>query len=296
MIPTPSGTTDPRRAIGLMVLAMLTFSLMDVTVKTLAPTIGVLPTIWARYAGQMLVVLVIVLPHLRSAVRTDYPLLQFLRSLSLLCATGFFFIGLSTIPLTSAAALMATNPVFITLGAMLFLGERVGLRRGLAIIAGLAGAWIVIRPGSETFTPAALTPLAAAMCYSCYALLTRRVGRSEDPWTSLFYTGLVGTVITSLAVPFAWTPPTPTDWAFIAALAATGTVGQLFLIRALTAGEAAMLAPYSYTSLVFATVWGIVFFAEWPDAMSIFGMVVIACAGLYVWHRETAAARARRRA
>lgn len=296
MTQTATGAADPRRAIALMILAILTFSLMDVTVKALAPRIGVLPTLWSRYAGQMLLVLLLVLPHLRSVARTEYPLLQFLRSLSLMGATAFFFIGLSTIPLTSAAALMATNPVFITLGAVLFLGERVGLRRALAILAALGGAWIVIRPGSEIFTLASLSPLAAAICYSCYALLTRRVGRSESPWTSLLYTGLVGTVILSLAVPFAWTPPAPADWLLIAALAGTGTVGQLLLIRALSAGEAAMLAPYSYTGLVFATLWGILFFAEWPDAMAILGMVVIAAAGLYVWHRETAAARARRHA
>lgn len=281
------------RAIGLMILAILAFSLMDVTVKALAPRVGVLPTLWARYAGQMLIVFLLALPHLRSVMRTEYPLLQFLRSLALMCATGFFFLGLTTLPLTDAAALMATNPVFITLGAVLFLGEKVGLHRSVAILAALVGAWIVIRPGSDIFTPAALSPLAAAMCYSAYALLTRRVGRSESPWTSLFYTGLVGTVILSLAVPFSGTVTMPdnTSWTLIAALAGFGTLGQLLLIRAFAAGEAAMLAPYSYIGLVFATLWGIVFFAEWPDARSIFGMVVIAGAGLYVWNRETAAAR-----
>ncbi|TNF64101.1 MAG: DMT family transporter [Rhodobacteraceae bacterium] len=276
------------RAILLMLGAILLFSLMDATVKALAPRIGIMPTLWARYAGQMLIVLIIVSPRLTTVVRTAMPGMQLLRSLLLLCATGCFFTGISLIALTDAAALMATNPVFITLGAALFLGERIGLRRAGGILAALVGAMIVIRPGSDIFTPAALFPLAAAISYSGYALLTRRVGHSEDVWTSLFYTALVGTVLLTAAVPFFWVPMQAIDWLLIVAVAGLATSGQLLLIRALSQGEAAMLAPYSYVGLILATAWGILFFAEWPDLWSIVGMLVIAGAGLYVWHRETA--------
>lgn len=275
------------RAIVLMILGILCFSLMDATVKALAPRIGVLPTLWARYAGQMLLVFVLVLPRLHSVTRTRYPWLQFSRSLLLMGATAFFFTGISLIPLSDAAALMAVNPVMITLGAAMFLGERLGPRRITGIAVALIGAMIVIRPGSDVFSSAALLPLFAAACYSGYALLTRRVGPDEDVWTSLFYTGLVGTVLLTLAVPFAWTPPDGVSLALMSMAALFGTAGQLFIIRSFSLGEAAMLAPYSYAGLIFAACWGALFFAEFPDQWTVAGALVIAGAGLYVWHRET---------
>ncbi len=274
------------RAILLMIGAIFCFSIMDAAVKALAPSVGVLPALWARYAGQMLLVLVLVLPRLKQVVRTRYPRLQFLRSILLMSATAFFFTGLSLIPLTDAAALMSTNPVLITLGAALFLGEPLGMRRITGIAVALVGAMIVMRPGSDVFSLSALLPLAAAACYSGYALLTRRVGADEDVWTSLFYTGLVGTVLLSLAVPFQWQSPDKAGFALMIIIALAGTIGQLALIRAFSQGEAGMLAPYSYTGLAFAAFWGFVFFAEIPDFWTIFGSCVIAGAGLYVWYRE----------
>lgn len=279
--------TEQNRAILLMIAAIFCFSIMDATVKALAPNVGVLPALWARYAGQMLLVFVLVLPRLRTVVRTKYPKLQFLRSLLLMSATACFFTGLSLIPLSDAAALMSTNPVLITLGAAVFLGEKLGIRRIAGIVAAMIGALIIIRPGSDVFSAAALFPLGAAVCYSAYALLTRRVGADEDVWTSLFYTGFVGTVLLSILVPFQWQPPSATDAGLMVMVAIAGTTGQLALIQAFSKGEAAMLAPYSYTGLAFAAFWGVVFFAEIPDFWTIVGSLVIAAAGLYVWHRET---------
>lgn len=270
-----------------MIAAIFCFSIMDATVKALAPNVGVLPALWARYAGQMLLVFVLVLPRLRTVVRTKYPKLQFFRSLLLMSATACFFTGLSLIPLSDAAALMSTNPMLITLGAALFLGEKLGVRRIAGIVAAMIGALIIIRPGSDVFSAAALFPLGAAVCYSAYALLTRRVGADEDVWTSLFYTGFVGTVLLSILVPFQWQTPSATDVGLMVIVTLAGTTGQLALIQAFTKGEAAMLAPYSYTGLAFAAFWGVIFFSEIPDFWTVVGSLVIAAAGLYVWHRET---------
>jgi drug/metabolite transporter (DMT)-like permease len=285
----PASIASPgqARAIGLMIAAILCFSLMDATVKALAPRVGVMPALWARYGGQMLLVLILVAPRLRTVAHTEFPVIQFARSLLLLCATAFFFTGISLIALTEAAALMAVNPVLITLGAALFLGEKLGMRRIGGIAVALVGALIIIRPGSDVFTPAALFPLAAAACYSGYALLTRRVGNRESFWTSLFYTGLVGTVILTALIPFFWQTPDTIAIGLMIACAGFGTVGQLALIQAFSAGEASMLAPYSYVGLIFAAIWGFAFFSELPDLPTLLGALVIAAAGLYVWHRET---------
>ena len=278
------------RAILLMIGAVLCFTLMDATAKALSARVGTMPTLWARYAGQTLVVLVLVAPRLGSVLRTRYPRLQALRSLYLLCATMCFFFGIANIGLAEAAAIMNVNPVLITLGAALFLGERIGLRRAFGIAAALLGALIVIRPGSAVFSPYALLPLGAAVFYSAYALTTRFVGRDEDRWTSLVYTALFGAVALSLALPFFWQTPDAVSLLLMVALAGFGTTGQLLLITALQQGEAGMLAPFAYAGLVFATVWGVLFFAEYPDGWTILGALVIAGAGIYVWHRETAGA------
>jgi drug/metabolite transporter (DMT)-like permease len=275
------------RAILLMITAIFFFSSMDALAKLLAGHIGTVPTLWARYLGQTLVVFILVLPRLRMVLRTRYPKLQLARSIYLMCATIFFFFGISNIGLAEAASIMATNPLFITLGAAVFLGERFGIRRAVAIGAACVGAVLVIRPGGAVFTPFSLLPLGAAICYSAYALTTRFVGRDEDAWTSLFYTALFGAVALSAAVPFFWQPVGPSDLLIMLGIALCGTAGQLALIRALMAGEAGMLAPFAYFGLLFATFYGATIFGDLPDTLTIVGGLIIAGAGIYVWYRET---------
>ena len=274
------------RAMALTVGAIFCFSIMDATVKAVSPEIGTLPAIWARYAGQMVLVIVIVSPRLSSVMKSEYLGLQILRSILLMAATFFFFSGIARITLAEASAVMNLNPIFITLGAALFLGERLGQRRLIAIGIALVGAMIVIRPGTGAFTPAALYPLAAAMCFAAYTLITRKVGHDEDVWTSLFYTGLVGSVVLSLVVPFAWVQPGPKEWLQMALICGIGTCGQLLLIRALSLAQAGLLAPFNYLGLVFASIWGLLIFGDYPDALTWLGGGIIAAAGLYVWYRE----------
>lgn len=288
-IPT---TSAPSRAILLTVAAIACFGLMDVSVKAITPLTGTVPALWARYGGQMLVVLILIAPRLRQTAQSRQPGLQIMRSLSLMAATAFFFTALGHIGLAEATAIMSLNPVLITLGGALFLGEALGLRRIAAIIVALIGALIVIRPGAEVFSPVALLPLAAAVCYTTYTIITRALGAGEDVWTSLFYTGLVGSVVMTALPPFHWPVFTPKAAALMVAIALCGTAGQLMLIRALSLAEAGLLAPFNYTGLVLAIVWGLVLFGEVPDAMTLLGALVIVGAGLYVWHRETRTARA----
>ena len=281
-------------AMILFIGAILCFSVMDALAKELSRSIGTVPAVWARYSGQTLLVLAMVAPRLRTVMRTRFPLIQLARSILLMFGTVFFFFGLANIGLAEATAIMNINPVLITLGAALFLGETIGRRRAFGIAAALIGALIIIRPTSDVFSPYALLPLIAAISYSAYNLLTRFVGSREDPWTSLLYTALFGTVILCCVVPFFWVPPSPRDWGLMATLALVGTLSQLFLIRALSMGEASMLAPFAYVGLLFATLWGVLFFDEFPDAYSIIGALVIVIAGVYVWYRETFGKSSRR--
>ena len=184
---------------------------------------------------------------------------------------------------------MSLNPVFISIGAAVFLKEHIGPRRLFAIAASLLGAALILKPFSTTFTPDAMWPLLAALCYSGYALITRRVGANEDVWTSLLYTAAFGSAVLSLGLPLYWVTPSGLDLVIVLPLIGLGTLGHLLLIRAFSLGEASMLAPYSYVGLVFAGTWGALFFSEWPDGGTLLGALVIALAGLYVWHRETRA-------
>lgn len=231
----PSNTS---RAILLTIMAITCFGIMDVAVKAVSPATGTLPALWARYAGQMLIVLILIAPRLRQVVHSQYPMLQVARSLLLMMATFFFFSALRHIGLAEATAVMALNPVLITLGGALFLGERLGPRRIGAIAAALVGALIIIRPGTDVFQPAALLPLAGAFCFASYTLITRRVGPDEDVWTSLFYTGLIGSVIISGLVPFHMTVLSTQSIALLGVIGVFGTAGQLMLIRALSQAEA----------------------------------------------------------
>jgi len=270
-----------------MLGSVVLFASMDAVAKGLSTRVDTVQALWARYAGQSVLVFAIILPRLGAILPTRYPLHHLARSCLQLGATSFFFFALARIGLAEATAIMEVAPVLVTLGAALFLGEKLGRRRLIAIAVALAGALIIIRPGAAVFTPAALLPLCGAICYAGYALVTRSVGPGESPWTALFYTGLVGSLVLSAIVPFRWVPPDATGWTLMAMIAALGAAGQFCIIRALSLAEASAVAPFTYLGLLFATLYGLAFFGEVPDALTILGALVIAGAGLYVWHRET---------
>jgi drug/metabolite transporter (DMT)-like permease len=270
-----------------MLGAVFLFTVMDAIAKQLTQEVGLIQTIWVRYTGQALLVFLIVLPRLREVAKSQYPKLQLLRSVVLMAATCLFFLSISKIGLAEATAIMDINPVLITLGAFLFLGEKIGPRRILGIIASMIGALIIIRPGTDVFTVYAVLPLVAAVCYTTYNLITRFVGNRESPWTSLLYSALFGAVVFSCMVPFFWQPVSLFAAGLMVLLSLCGTFSQLFLIRALAIGEASLLAPFAYVGLIYATIWGLVFFGEFPDEWSIIGAIIIAISGFYVWYRDT---------
>lgn len=279
------------RGILLVLASIAMFTLMDALAKHLSQSYPSLQVVWARYAGQTVLVSLFFLPRMGSVLRTRRPGLQLLRSLLQFGATAFFFLSLAHIGLAEATAITDVNPVLITLGAALFLGERLGPRRIAGVIMALIGAMIIIRPGMGVFQPAALLPLACAACFAGYALATRFVGDTETPATSLMYSAMFGTVVTSVMMIWWFEPIAVADlWGF-ALIGVIGTAGQFLLIRAYTIAEAGAIAPFGYVGILYATIWGVVFFDEWPDGWTIVGALVIAGAGLYVWHRETRASR-----
>ena len=273
----------------LMIGAVFCFASMDATAKYLMKEIGPAQTIWARYTVQAVIVTVLILPKINVYGRTNYPKLQFLRSVALMMATTLFFFAFSRLGLAEASAIFNISPVLITLGAFLFLREQIGPRRLIGIIVSLLGALIIIRPGTGVFSIYALLPLGAAIFYSTYSLATRFVGTDESPWTSLFYSAIFGALCYSIYIVFYWNPMSNNAILLTIIIGLFGTAGHICLIRALSIGEASLVAPFIYTNLLFTTTWGFVLFGNLPDFWTIVGALIIVAAGIYVWARERAA-------
>lgn len=276
--------------IALMLAAILGFTLMDATAKHLTQAYHPAQVVWARFIGNLAIFAVIFRGAMPTVMRTRRPGLQFARALMQLGSVALFFSSLQVIGLAEATAIMDLNPVLITLGAALFLGEKIGPRRLAGIAAALVGALIIIRPGLGVFQPAALLPLAGAFTYATGALLTR-MARTDSVATSVMWSAVVGSVLTSLVVPFVWQPIAASDlWAF-ALLGVFGTLSQYLLVRAFATAEAGVLAPFGYTGLVWAGLWGWLLFGQLPDGWTVTGATIIVAAGLYVWSREASLAR-----
>ena len=276
----------------LMIGAVFCFASMDATAKYLMKEIGPAQTIWARYTVQAILVTVLILPKINIYGKTKYPKLQFLRSVALMMATTLFFFAFSRLGLAEASAIFNISPVLITLGAFLFLREQIGPRRVIGILVSLLGALIIIRPGSGVFTIYAILPLGAAIFYSTYSLATRFVGTDESPWTSLFYSAIFGAICYSIYIVFHWNPMSNNALLLTIIIGLFGTAGHICLIKALTLGEASLVAPFIYTNLLFTTIWGVVLFGNFPDFWTIAGALIIVAAGIYVWARDRAVRQA----
>lgn len=280
------------RGILYLLVSVTAFTVMDTTAKLLGERVSLPQVLWSRYAGQLLVLILIFAPRLRPALRTEHPWLQMLRAVMLLGATACFFAALQHLGLAEVIAIAELSPMLITLGAALFLKEKVGLRRGLGVAFGLMGALIIIRPGSDVFTTASLLPLAAATCIATYALVTRHIGLKESPITALLYSALFCTSVMSVIVPFHWVRPDALAAGLMLAIGALGTLAQLTMIRAYSVTEASAIAPISHFGLLVAVALGYVVFGSFPDLWTALGGLVIVAAALYVWHRERKAGTA----
>jgi S-adenosylmethionine uptake transporter len=268
--------SDNQRAIAIMVPAMLMLPGIDAIAKFLADSVPAGQVAWARFAFQTLAMAPFVLRR-HGLRRPRHLWLQALRGFAIALTTLIFFAALRYLPLADAIAIFFVEPLLLTLCSALFLGEQVGWRRMGAVLVGLLGAMIVVRPSFAAFGLAALLPLGAAMSFALYLLLTRWLSQRENSAHMQFYAGVSGCLVMSVAllVGQSWyigvlDPVTPTlaQWGLLAALGAIATIGHWLVVIAFKRAPASVLAPLQYLEILGATVLGWFLFDDFPDPVA----------------------------
>jgi drug/metabolite transporter (DMT)-like permease len=270
-----------------MLLTFILFASLNATAKTLTLSYPVAQIVWARFAFHVLVVAVVLGPRIPHVMVSGRLGLQVGRSLLMIVTSALFFTGLSFIPLAEASAIMFLTPILVTVFSVPLLGERVGPWRWAGVGAGLAGAIVIIRPGMGVMHLMALLPVCAAFGHAFYQISTRVLSRTDQPLTTLFYTPLVGFVVTTAVVPFLWVQPDLEGWLLMGLLGVFGGLGHFALIKSLTAAPVTIVAPFGYTNLIWATAYGYILFGDLPDGWTVLGAAVIVFSGLLIFYRET---------
>ncbi|MFO1070671.1 MAG: DMT family transporter [Geminicoccaceae bacterium] len=270
------------RAVGLFLLGGLFFVTLNSFAKTLLAELGPTMVLWARYFFHVVLVAVLFPGALARLPRAPQLPVQLGRSLMLMLSTVCNFLALRHMPLGDVSAIVFMTPILVAGLAVVVLKERVSLLRWLAIGAGLAGAMLVIRPGSSTFNIGAVLALLCALTYAVYQVSTRLV-REGDAVVSLLYGGLGGLVVFTLILPFGWQTPSLLQWAMLVTMGAFGAVGHLLVILALQRMEASRLSPFSYLQLVWAMLISFFVFGDVPTFLTLTGAVVIVASGLWAW-------------
>ena len=269
------------------------FALADVCAKLLTHDTPPAQVVWVRYVAMLALGLVVAADRGRPAWRVRRPLLQGLRGLAVLTSGGLFILGLGHLPLPEATAVSFVTPTFATLMAILLLREAVARRRWTALLVGLVGILILLRPGGALFSTAALFALGSAFFGATAIILTRRIGGEDAPATTLLCSALVGFVLLSATAPMWFAPMAPVALAAAAAMGLCYAIGQLLLIAAYGRGEASLLAPFSYAQVIFAALLGALVFGWRPDGPAALGMGLVVSSGVYILHREGVLARLR---
>ena len=277
---------QPLAAIGFVLLAMVVFSAMDTISKLLVADYSPIEVAWGRYTVNAVMLAPFVVGSGGRALATLKPAVQVARGIAMLASALLFMAGLAYLPIADATTIGFVSPLLVTALSIPFLGEKVGMRRWSAVVLGFIGMLIVIRPGTAAFDPAAFFPLLSAAAWAGGLVLTRRIKASEPALTTLAYTTVVGVLVLSMALPLVWRPLSLEAAGLLGLLGVLSTVGQYSLILGYMRGPASLLAPFSYTQMIWSTLAGVVVFGTVPGLFTWIGGTIVMASGLYVFHRE----------
>ncbi|MET0277731.1 MAG: DMT family transporter [Pseudorhodoplanes sp.] len=289
---TPEQADRARRnrltGIGLMCVAVFSFSFLDAIAKYLNAYMDTLQVVWARYTGGFVLTLLVFNPLSHPGLlRTKRPILQVVRAMLLVSSTLSNFLAFRYLQLDQALSILFSTPFLVAILAGPMLGEWIGWRRWLAILVGFSGVLLVTRPNAGGVHWAALYSLASAVFYSFYIIATRLLTGTDRTDTMLFYSNLVGAVVMLPVLPFVGSiPDNPWLLVLMATFGAFGSFGHYLLIAAHRLAPASSLAPFMYTQLVWAILLGYLIFADVPNSWTLAGAGVVVASGLYLLHRE----------
>ena len=280
---------------SMVLIAMLMLPGMDAIAKWLSDSMSSGQVTFARFFFQTIFMLPLLFWTSGVWARKNL-LLHAMRGTLIAAATLFFFEGLVYLPIADAISIFFIEPMLVTLLSVVLLGESVGWRRLVAIVVGFAGAIVVIRPSFANVGWPVLYPVATALCFSFYILLTRKLAVMEDTIRMQFLAGVFGLAVVSIALTFgtfselptltaAW--PTTWQWFLMGALGVVGTVGHLLVVLAYRRAPVSVLAPFQYVEIISATILGLLLFDDFPDLLTWGGISLIVSAGIYIFHRES---------
>ncbi len=276
--------------IAVMCLGVLSIVVNDAMAKWLTATYDPLQVMFMRNLMAVpMIVAVALAAGGRPMLRTRHWRLHALRGLLLVGAAYTFFSGIAVLPLAEATALVFAAPIFITALSVPLLREAVGWRRWAAVIVGFAGVLVIVRPGAAAFQAASLFPVASAVFYALIMISARWIDRAERLWTLMVYTALFPALFSGLLVPLVWVPPQWQDLPYVLGMAVFGTLGLTLISQAFRLGAAAVVAPFDYTALIWASLLGWLVWAEVPGLWTYAGAAVIMASGVYIVYRETRA-------
>jgi drug/metabolite transporter (DMT)-like permease len=269
------------------VIALVLFSTMDAIVKWLGESYGPFQIMLFR---STLALVPLYLFYRTSGgirlVRSRRPFLQVTR-----IATGFgsllgFFYVLPRMPLVDAYAISYAAPLFMVGLAALVLDEQIGWRRWSAVALGFVGVLIMLEPWTISIHWLSLVVLGATFCYSLSTVLTRLISRYDHDAATIFWFCLFASVVSLVGALPDWKWPSPAGWAWLSSLGLIGGIGQILATRALRLTPASVLAPFDYSSIVFAVLFGYLWFRENPSPAVWIGLPLVMGSGLYILHRE----------
>lgn len=280
-------------AIAVMCLGVLMLVVNDVLAKWLTATYTPLQIVFVRNIIALpSIAAFIVLTRGPGAFRTGNLRLHAVRGFFAVCAAFTFFSGIAILPLAEATSIAFVAPIIATALSVPLLKERVGWRRWMAVLVGFAGVLIVVRPGAATFQPASFYLLGTAFFYAVYMITAGRIERDESFWTMSFYVVLFPTIYSALVVPFLWSDVDPAHLLVFAAQAFFGTIGINLMAHAFRMGDASVVAPFDYTALIWASLFGWLVWGDLPGLWTYTGAAVIIGSGIYIVYRETRVPRA----
>jgi drug/metabolite transporter (DMT)-like permease len=267
--------------IGMVIVAVACFATLDTATKASTAGVPILMGVWFRYAFQAVATTAVLLPlHGTALLRTRHPRYQLLRGALLLVSSTLAFLSLRYMPLAEFTSIVLIAPLVITLLAATTLKEYVSPLRWALVAGGFIGTLVILRPGGDAFSWAILLPIGLVLTNAWFQVLTSKLAQTENPLTMHFYTGWVGALIASLALPFAWTAlPSWEWWALLCLMGFMGTVGHFILILAYQRAPASTLTPYLYAQIAFAMLGGWLIFSQVPDRYSLIGISMIAVCG-----------------